>query len=137
MINLISFKDLSDNRGGLVSYEESRNIPFPIKRIYCIYDVRRDVSRGYHSHKELEQVAVCIQGSCTMLLDNGEQKESVVLSSPYVGLYIGKNIWRVMKNFSEDCVLLVLASKLYDESDYIRTYDKFLNELEVSQNEER
>ena len=137
MINLISFKDLSDERGGLVSYEENRNIPFPIKRIYCIYDVGSDITRGSHSHKELEQVAVCIKGSCTMLLDNGEKKESVILSSPHVGLYIGKNIWRVMKNFSEDCVLLVLASEPYDESDYIRTYDKFLNELEGSQNEER
>lgn len=131
MINLISFEDLSDNRGGLVSYEESRNIPFPIKRVYCIYNVGSDVARGFHAHKELEQVAVCIQGSCTVMLDNGTEKESIILSSPYIGLYIGSNIWRVMKNFSKDCVLVVLASKLYDESDYIRTYDKFLNKLEV------
>ena len=131
MINLISFEDLSDNRGGLVSYEESRNIPFPIKRVYCIYNVGSNDARGFHAHRELEQVAVCIQGSCTMLLDNGREKESIVLSSPYKGVHIGSNIWRVMKNFSSDCVLVVLASELYDEADYIRSYDKFFNELEV------
>lgn len=127
----LSFEDLSDSRGGLVSYEESRNIPFHIKRIYCIYNVSHNAERGFHAHRKLEQVAVCVSGSCTMLLDNGKEKESIVLSTPYKGLYIGSNIWRVMQSFSKDCVLVVLASELYDESDYIRNYDEFLKEIEM------
>ena len=129
-MKMINFEDLGDSRGGLVAFEQHKNVPFEIKRVYCIYEVKKNVSRGFHSHKNLEQVAICINGSCTIVLDDGLLKRSVVLSSPKTGLYIGKNIWREMHDFTSDCVLLVLASELYDEDDYIRSYTQFLKEIE-------
>lgn len=129
-MEMINFEDLGDSRGGLVSIEEHKNVPFEIKRVYCIYGVKKNVSRGFHSHKNLEQVAICINGSCTIVLDDGLIKRSAVLSSPKTGLYIGKNIWREMHDFTSDCVLLVLASELYDEDDYIRSYSEFLKKIE-------
>ena len=129
-MEMINFEDLGDSRGGLVSFEQHKNVPFEIKRVYCIYEVKKNVSRGFHSHKNLEQVAICINGSCTIVLDDGLSKRSAVLSSPKTGLYIGKNIWREMHDFTSDCVLLVLASELYDEDDYIRSYTQFLKGIE-------
>ena len=122
----IDFTILGDTRGSLISLEQHKNIPFDVKRIYYIFDTKADVSRGFHAHKHLEQVAVCVKGSCTFILDNGEVKEKVSLDSPQQGLYIGFNLWREMHDFSEDCVLLVLASDYYNENDYIRNYDGFL-----------
>ena len=130
-MKMIHFEDLGDTRGGLVSFEQNKNIPFEIRRVYCIHNVKESVSRGFHSHNILEQVAICISGSCTIVLDDGLLKRSAVLSSPKMGLYIGKNIWREMHNFSSDCVLLILASELYDEGDYIRSYAQFLKEVEI------
>ena len=127
-MKMINFEDLGDSRGGLVSFEQHKNIPFEVKRVYCIYEVKKNASRGFHSHKNLEQVAICINGSCTIFLDDGLLKRSVVLSSPKTGLYIGNNVWREMHDFTSDCVLLVLASELYDEDDYIRSYPQFLKE---------
>ena len=84
------------------------------------------VSRGFHAHKNLRQVAVCVAGSCRFILDDGTKKEEVVLNSPATGLLIQGIVWREMHDFSSDCVLMVLADKYYDESDYIRKYDDFL-----------
>ena len=88
--------------------------------------------RGYHAHKSLEQILICIHGSCKILLDNGTEKKVVPLEKPYEGLYVANNMWREMYDFSFDAVLLVLASELYDESDYIRNYDKFLEYVNKS-----
>lgn len=128
LINTIEFKKLGDERGSLVSLEQNKNIPFDVKRIYYIFGTKEGISRGFHAHKNLEQVAICVKGSCRFLLDNGKIKEEVILDKPDVGLHINSFIWREMHDFSEDCVLMVLASELYDESDYIRDYNNFLEE---------
>ncbi len=123
------FQPHGDDRGQLVALEEFKDIPFEIKRVYYIYDTLEGVRRGFHAHKNLEQILICIHGSCKVLLDNGKEKKVVPLEKPYEGLYIANNMWREMFDFSPDAVLLVLASELYDESDYIRDYDKFLEEI--------
>ena len=120
------FQIIGDERGSLVSLEVNKNIPFDIKRIYYIFDTKQGVRRGFHAHKKLEQILICTSGSCDILLDDGEDKNIVRLNSKNEGLYISNNIWREMFNFSQDCVLMVLASEHYDESDYIRNYDDFL-----------
>ena len=91
-----------------------------------MYDTAAGVTRGKHAHKSLQQILICIHGSCKVLLDNGKEKKIVPLEKPYEGLYVTNNMWREMYDFSDDAVLMVLASELYDESDYIRDYDEFL-----------
>lgn len=125
-----SFEQHGDERGQLVALEEFKDIPFQIKRVYYMYDTGKNVRRGYHAHKTLEQILICIHGSCKILLDDGKEKEIVCLQKPYEGLYVGANMWREMFDFSSDAVLLVLASEYYDESDYIRDYQKFLDFLD-------
>lgn len=125
-INKYVFEIHGDERGQLVALEELKNIPFIIKRVYYMYDTGGGVQRGHHAHRSLEQILICVHGSCKILLDNGEEKEIVTLDKPNEGLYIANNIWREMFDFSEDAVLMVLASELYDETDYIRNYDDFL-----------
>ena len=125
-INILDFKILGDDRGSLISIEQSKNIPFDIKRVYYIFGTKKDIRRGFHAHKKLKQVAVCISGSCEFLLDNGKTKKTTLLNSPNKGLLINDMIWHEMYNFSSDCVVMVLADDFYDESDYIRNYDEFL-----------
>jgi dTDP-4-dehydrorhamnose 3,5-epimerase-like enzyme len=122
-----AFQQHGDNRGQLVALEEMRDIPFAIKRVYYMYDTVEGVRRGYHAHKTLEQILVCINGSCKVLLDNGVEKKIVYLEKRYEGLYVPPGIWREMYDFSEDAVLMALASEVYDEADYIRNYDEFLD----------
>lgn len=120
------FPPHGDDRGQLVALEERKDIPFDIKRIYYIYDTLAGVRRGFHAHKNLQQILICVHGSCKIHLDNGVETEEVLLDKPTEGLYISNNMWREMYDFSPDAVLLVLASEHYDESDYIRNYDTFL-----------
>ena len=115
-----------DKRGSLIALENLKTVPFEIKRVYYIYDTKPDVDRGGHAHANLEQILIMMDGACEVLLDNGKEKKSIILNRPDVGLYIGKNMWREMKNFSYGAKLLVLASDLYDEKEYIRSYDEFL-----------
>jgi len=122
-----AFQQHGDDRGMLVALEEFNDIPFRIKRVYYMYDTKEGVIRGFHAHKSLEQILVCIHGSCKVLLDNGKEKKVVSLEKPYEGLYISNRMWREMYDFSEDAVLLVLASEVYNEQDYIRNYDDFLH----------
>lgn len=121
-----NFPPHGDDRGQLVALEERKDIPFDIKRIYYIYDTLAGVRRGFHAHKNLQQILICVHGSCKIHLDNGFETEEVLLDKPTEGLYISNNMWREMYDFSPDAVLLVLASEHYDESDYIRNYDTFL-----------
>lgn len=121
-----TFQPHGDDRGQLVSLEEYTDIPFRIKRVYYMYDTVSDVVRGHHAHKKLEQILVCVHSSCKIRLDNGREKKVVALKKPYEGLYVANNMWREMFDFSEDAVLMVFASEVYDESDYIRDYDEFL-----------
>ncbi|MCI8858963.1 MAG: WxcM-like domain-containing protein [Lachnospiraceae bacterium] len=121
-----AFQQHGDDRGMLVALEEFNDIPFEIKRVYYMYDTIDGVRRGLHAHKSLEQILICIHGSCKILLDNGNEKKIVSLERPYEGLYVPNNMWREMYDFSKDAVLMVLASEVYNEDDYIRDYDTFL-----------
>ncbi|MCI8770864.1 MAG: WxcM-like domain-containing protein [Lachnospiraceae bacterium] len=121
-----AFQQHGDERGMLVALEEFKDIPFEIKRVYFMYETKSDIHRGFHAHKNLEQILICIHGSCKVRLDNGLEKKVVSLEKPYEGLYISNDMWREMYDFSEDAVLLVLASDFYHEEDYIRDYDEFI-----------
>lgn len=125
MVSRFQLDVKGDSRGSLVALEYPI-VPFEIKRVYYIFGTVAGADRGLHSHKNLEQVAVCVAGSCRFILDDGTTKMEVVLNSPDQGLYIPKMIWREMDKFSPNCVVMVLASETYDESDYIRDYGEFL-----------
>ncbi len=131
LIKLIDFSLLGDERGHLTVLEAHKNIPFEIKRVYYLTGTKPGVSRGFHAHKELEQIAVCVSGKCRMLLDDGKHREETWLDSPTKAMCIEKMIWHEMHDFSDDCVLLVLASEHYDEADYIRDYQRFLSEVSL------
>ncbi len=126
-VEFIDFDIKGDDRGNLIAIEQLKNIPFEIKRVYYIFNTKEGVRRGFHAHKNLKQIAVCIHGSCKFLLDDGKEKiDEVLLDSPEKALLIKDLVWREMYDFSEDCLLLVLASEYYDENDYIREYDEFV-----------
>lgn len=132
MLNLVqklNFKNLGDSRGDLVSLESLKNIPFTIERVYYLVGTRKGESRGFHAHRELKQVLICLAGSFRMLLDDGINKSEVVLNAFNEGVVVDPMIWHEMHDFSEDCVLLVIASQHYSESDYIRNYDDFRKAL--------
>ncbi|MEH7393581.1 sugar 3,4-ketoisomerase [Bacillus sp. JJ1474] len=124
----IKLRQISDRYGNLTPIEGKVDIPFEIKRVYYITKVEKDITRGYHSHKKLHQVLICLNGSVKIKLKNPYNEEVIELNDSSVGLYIGPFIWREMFDFSEGSVLLVLASEPYDESDYIRNYDFYLEE---------
>jgi len=126
LVQWIEFPPLGDDRGSLVALEGNKTVPFDIKRVYYIFGTRPGVARGFHAHKALKQVAVCVTGKCRILLDNGIEKADVWLDSPARGIVIREMVWREMHDFSPDCVLLVLASEHYDEDDYIRNYEDFI-----------
>lgn len=126
----IRFIDLdrigSKNIGYLTSLEGNKNIPFNINRVYYIYDVPRDIKRGFHAHKNLEQVLICVSGSVKVKCFDGKEEKIYSLNKPNEGLYIGPMVWREIYDYSENTVLMVLASELYNEDDYIRDYDEFV-----------
>ncbi len=122
------FQQHGDERGQLVALEEYNDIPFEIKRVYYMYDTKDGVRRGYHSHNSLQQILICVHGSCKILLDDAKEKKVVYLEKPYEGLYIPPNMWREMYDFSPDAVLVVLASEIYNEDDYVRDYEKFVRQ---------
>lgn len=124
-IKLIQLQKHGDERGQLVALEESKNIPFPIKRVYYMFETGEDVRRGFHAHHKLQQLAIPVRGSCRILLDDGIEKIEVYLDNPAQGLAIDPMIWHEMYDFSSDCVLMVLADDFYNESDYIRNYEEF------------
>jgi len=129
LVNWIEFQSLGDERGSLVAVEigQEKAVPFEIKRVYYIYRTEQGVSRGFHAHKDLRQVAIPAAGSCRMVLDDGHERQSVLLDNPTRGLLIESMMWREMHDFSDDCVLLVLASEHYNEDDYIRDYGSFMS----------
>jgi len=126
LYELLEFPVHGDHDGSLVALEKGADFPFEIKRVYYVWGTAANVVRGHHAHKELEQVIVVTSGRCDFTLDNGRERQTVHLERPNEGLYIRGNIWRTFSNFSPDCVVMVLASLHYDESDYIRDYDEFL-----------
>ncbi len=125
----MKFQVIGDERGSLISLEAMKNIPFNIKRVYYIYGVAPKLPRGFHAHKELQQVLVCVSGSCTIILDDGNVKSEYMLDKPNKGLFVDKMFWREMHDFSEDCILMVLASEYYEEEDYIRDYEEFIKKV--------
>jgi len=124
-VKLYQFPPHGDDRGQLIAIEEGRDLPFDIKRVYYIYDTLPGVRRGFHAHRCLEQILICVSGSCKIHLDNGTETAEVLLDKPWEGLYIANNMWREMYDFTPGAVLLVLASEFYDEKDYIRNYEDF------------
>ena len=120
------FPPHGDDRGQLVAVEMLKDIPFEVKRVYYIYDTLPGVRRGFHAHRNLQQILICVHGSCKIHLDNGTDTAEVLLDKPSEGLYISNDMWREMYDFSDGAVLLVLASEYYDERDYIRNYQDFL-----------
>jgi len=123
--NVIRFRELGDDHGWLVALEAERNIPFPVRRVYYIYGTRPGVHRGRHAHHKLRQVLVCLNGACTILLDDGREREEVRLAGNTEGLVLEPMVWHEMYDFSPGCVLIVLADGWYDEADYIRDYRAF------------
>lgn len=129
LVKWVELQILGDQRGSLVALEQGMAAPFEIKRVYFIYDTASGISRGFHAHRNLKQLAICVSGKCRMVLDDGSTRAEAWLDNPAKGLLIESMVWREMHDFSPDCVLLVLASEHYDESDYIRNYDDFTERL--------
>ena len=120
------FQSFVDERGSLSVGEFGSHLPFPVRRVYYIYGVGENQRRGFHAHRKLEQVFFCPSGSCKIMLDDGASKDVVLLDRPDSAIYVGPGIWREMYDFEPNTVLIVLASEIYDENDYIRSYDEFM-----------
>lgn len=123
---LFHFTVHGDERGSLIALEGSRDVPFEIKRIYYIYDNKCNTPRGFHAHHNLKQLIIAVSGSVTIICEFKGQYHKFILNSPNIGLLIEGLVWREMHDFSEDAVLLVIASEYYSEEDYIRDYNEFL-----------
>jgi hypothetical protein len=123
---LIDLPKVADPRGNLTFVEGGRHVPFEIKRVYYLYDVPGGAERGGHAHKALHQLVIAMSGSFDVILDDGYEKKRIHLNRSYIGLYICPMIWREIDNFSSGSVCMVLASNLYDESDYYRDHVDYL-----------
>ncbi len=128
-VEFIPLQKHGDERGMLVALEQAKNIPFEIKRVYYMFGTQGNVRRGYHAHKKIRQVAIPLNGSCRFHLDNGREKIDVVLDDPALGLLIEPGVWHEMYDYSKNCILLVLASDIYDENDYIRNNEDFMRSV--------
>lgn len=126
---ILHFSDLGDERGKLVVIEGGQQIPFEIKRVFYIYESENTVVRGQHANRESEFVLINVAGQSKVRITDGEEEIIVELNRPMMGVYIPKMIWKDMYDFSEDSVLLVLASTHYDGAEYIRSYEEYLNEI--------
>lgn len=122
---MVDFNVIEDSRGKMIPLEYPKQLEFPLKRIYYIYEVDKNARRGYHSHNDLEQILIAIHGKVKILVKTPYEEEVVELNSSDKGLYIGPMVWREMFDFEDEAVLLVLASHEYDESDYIRDYEEY------------
>jgi hypothetical protein len=130
---LIQLPKITDPRGNLTFIEGNHHIPFDIKRVYYLYDVPGGAERGGHAHKQLQQLIIGISGSFDVILDDGHEKRRFHMSRSYYGLYLGSMIWRELDNFSSASVCMVLASTVYEESDYYRDYQEFLEAVKIKQ----
>jgi len=126
--SLLKFLNITGKYGDLTPIEEAVDIPFDIKRVYYITKVPKDIPRGFHAHRKLHQVLLCLNGSVKIKVKTPKEETEFILDNSSVGLYIGPYIWREMYNFSEGAVLLVLASDYYHEDDYIRNIDFYMQE---------
>ena len=128
---MIGLSPMGDDRGTLIAIEAGRQIPFDIKRVYYVFETKSGVSRGFHAHRSLRQLLVAVSGSCMLALDDGNARDEVLLDNPAMALRIDGLVWREMRDFSPDCVLMVRADDHYDEADYIRDHDEFLAAAEA------
>lgn len=128
---LIEFPKIKDHRGNLTFLENHRHVPFEIKRVYYLYDVPGGESRAGHAHRALASVIIAINGSFDVVIDDGRERKTIRLSRANEGLYLCPGIWRELHNFTSGSVSLVLASELYDESDYFREYEDFLEAVKT------
>lgn len=124
--SIINLPKICDPRGNLTVAESMQHVPFDVSRVYWTYDVPAGESRGGHAHKQCREVIIAVSGSFTVTLDNGSEKKSFHLNHPWQGLLVETGIWRTLDDFSSGAVCLVLASELYDESDYIYDYNEYL-----------
>lgn len=122
---LIEFPIFRDQRGNLAFIEGRQHVPFDIERVYYLYDVPSGSERAGHAHRQLRQLIIAVAGSFSVHLDNGQSQETINLNRSHVGILMGPMVWRVIDNFSSGAVCLVLASRHYDEADYIRNYEEF------------
>jgi oxalate decarboxylase/phosphoglucose isomerase-like protein (cupin superfamily) len=129
---LIDLPKIIDPRGNLTIAEQMKYVPFAVKRVYWVYDVPSGESRGGHAHKVCREFIVAVSGSFTVTLDDGKETKTFLLNHPYQGLLVETGIWRTLNDFSSGAVCLVLASELFEEEDYIREYDEYLNYLQCS-----
>ena len=126
---IVQFDDLGDERGKLVVIEGGQAIPFEIKRVFYIYDSDDTVIRGQHANRESEFVLINVAGKSKVRITDGTEEIIVELNRPMTGVYIPKMIWKDMYDFSEDSILLVLASTHYNGAEYIRDYEEYLKEI--------
>lgn len=126
--HMIQFKRIGGDLGVLTALEGAQDVPFDVKRVYYITNVPEDVTRGFHSHRKLEQVLLCLHGSVKIRVKTPFEEETVTLEENSEGLYIGHMVWREMFDFVPGAVLMVLASEHYAEGDYIRDYEKYREE---------
>ncbi len=124
---IIDLKDFGDERGGLISFQDGINSPFDIKRVFYIYDTRGDdIVRGAHANIKSKFLLIAISGSCRVKIDLGNKIDEVLLNTPLKALYLDKMVWKEMFEFSHNAMLLVLSNEMYDENEYIRNYDEYL-----------
>lgn len=129
LVQLVPIPQLEDARGKLTVVEVGGALPFLVRRVYWIHGTAPGVSRGFHAHKKLRQLFVCVAGSVRVSLFDGSREESIVLGSPAQGLLIRPRLWRELHDFSPDCVLMVFADAEYDEGDYIRDREHFISHV--------
>jgi dTDP-4-dehydrorhamnose 3,5-epimerase-like enzyme len=126
LLEIVEIPQLGDARGELSVAELGGALPFPVRRVYWIHGTKPGMSRGFHAHKRLRQLCVCVIGSVRLSLFDGCREESITLDSSDKGVLIGPSLWREMHDFSPDCVLMVFADAEYDEADYIRDRNQFI-----------
>lgn len=125
-VKTLKLNCISDDRGSLTPIEACKDIPFEIKRVYYISNVPENSARGGHAHKSLEQVIICLNGSVTIKLDNGQEKETFILDKSSTALYLDRHVWCDMYDFKSETILLVLVPEYYDRTDYISDYNEFI-----------
>ncbi|EIX1387513.1 WxcM-like domain-containing protein [Campylobacter coli] len=127
---LINLKYFDDKNSTLIAIEKQVNCPFEIKRIFYIFDVPKNTTRGEHANLNSEFFFIVLKGECKIKIDNGKEQKNFILNNPKQGLYIDKMLWKQMYDFSKDCILLVLSNTLYDANEYIRDYNEFLKAVD-------
>ena len=127
---LLQLQSFTDDRGTLIPIEGNQTVPFEIKRVFYIYGSERDIVRGQHANRKTQFVLINVAGTSKVKVKDGEGNEAIFcLNRPHTGIYLPTMVWKDMYDFSEDSVLLVLASEHYDPDEYIRNYDEFVREI--------